>query len=294
MPPREADSDQTFEAILREIVTTPDKLVVIDFFATWCQPCKRVAPAFAAFSTKYPNALFVKVDVDKCQGTAAKYSVTSMPTFVLLKNSQPVDRLSGADPNALEATIKQHYTENNDPNMDKIPPGMQCINALINKSECECLNEDAGNPGINCLLTDTQAVTKSDCDEQLILRIGFQQPVKLHSFRIETSESGGVEEAPKNLKLYTNISSSHDFDSIESCAEAQELNLTKDEVIADKPIEVKFVKFQNVSTLTVFVKSNFGGGDVTSLRLLALYGVPVNQTNMNEFKRVAGKAGEAH
>lgn len=288
---RVADTDASFDSILKDAA---DKLVVADFFAVWCEPCRRIAPAFNAFATKYPNAVFVKVDVDKCQATAGRYGVTSMPTFLFFKNGQQIDKVSGADPNALEATIKKHYSETSDPLVRDAPPGMQCINSLINKSECECLNEDSVHPGINCLSTDSAAATRSDCDEQLLFRIGFQQPIKLHSIRIDVSQSGGIDEAPRNLVLYVNIGGSQDFDSIESCTVAQELTLSKEDIMAEKPIELKYVKFQNVNSLTIFVRSNFGGGDVTSLKNLALYGVPVNQTNMGEFKRVSGKAGEAH
>ncbi|XP_075257859.1 thioredoxin-like protein 1 [Convolutriloba macropyga] len=292
---RELDSDASFDRLMRE-EAPGDKLAVVDFTATWCNPCKQIAPVFAAFATKYPNAFFLKVDVDKCQATTGRFGVTAMPTFVFLKNLQQIDKISGADPNALEAKIKMHYNPDagSDPIMKDAPPGMQCINSLINKAEFECLNEDGGNPGINCLTTDSAAVTKSDCDEQLLLRIGFQQPIKLHSIRIDPSQSGGIDEAPKELGLYANVSSSLDFDTIESCPVSQQLVLNKEDVLKEKPVELKFVKFQNVNSLTVFIKSNFGGGDITSLKLLALYGIPVNQTNMNEFKRVAGKAGEAH
>jgi len=290
---RELDVDANFDKLMRENAPG-DKLAVVDFTATWCGPCKQIAPVFASFVNKYPNAFFMKVDVDKCQATAGRFGVTAMPTFIFFKNLQQIDKMSGADPNALEAKIKQHYTDSLDPVMKDAPPGMQCVNSFINKSEFECLNEDSGNPGINCLTTDSAAVTKSDCDEQLLLRIGFQQPVKLHSIRVDPSQSGGVEEAPKELLFYANVSSSVDFDTVESCPLSQQITLEKDDVMNGKVLELKYVKFQNVSSLTVFIKSNFGGGDVTSLKLLALYGIPVNQTNMNEFKRVAGKAGEAH
>ena len=61
---RVADTDAAFDTILKEAA---DKLVVGDFFAVWCEPCRRIAPAFNAFANKYTNAFFVKVDADKCQ-----------------------------------------------------------------------------------------------------------------------------------------------------------------------------------------------------------------------------------
>ena len=63
---RELDSDASFDRLMRE-EAPGDKLAVVDFTATWCNPCKQIAPVFAAFATKYPNAFFLKVDVDKCQ-----------------------------------------------------------------------------------------------------------------------------------------------------------------------------------------------------------------------------------
>ena len=50
-----------------ELERAGDKLVLVDFFATWCGPCKMVAPAIEKLSSTYPNAVFLKVDVDQCQ-----------------------------------------------------------------------------------------------------------------------------------------------------------------------------------------------------------------------------------
>lgn len=73
------------------------KLVVIDFFATWCGPCMRIAPDVEAMAAQMPDVLFLKVDVDVCDSIAAKYSVRAMPTFVFIKNGIKVDSFSGAN-----------------------------------------------------------------------------------------------------------------------------------------------------------------------------------------------------
>lgn len=51
-----------------------------------CGPCQRIAPIFQQLSTKYPRAVFLKVDVDKCQETAAAQGVSAMPTFIFYRN----------------------------------------------------------------------------------------------------------------------------------------------------------------------------------------------------------------
>lgn len=60
------------------------------------------------------------------------------------------------------------------------------------------------------------------------------------------------------------------------------------------PVPLKFVKFQNVQNIQLFIKDNQSGGEVTQIDHLAFYGSPISTTNMGEFKRVAGKKGESH
>lgn len=85
-----------------------DKLVVLDFTASWCMPCRMIAPVFSQLATSEeygPNALFVKVDVDEAADVAEKFGVMSMPTFVFVKGGAVVDRFSGASVEKLTQTL---------------------------------------------------------------------------------------------------------------------------------------------------------------------------------------------
>jgi thioredoxin 1 len=84
------------------------KLVVIDFSATWCGPCRIIAPLFKELSESIEDVVFVKIDVDENPDTAAKYNVSAMPTFVFLKGGAVVDRLMGANPARLQELIDEH------------------------------------------------------------------------------------------------------------------------------------------------------------------------------------------
>uniref|UniRef100_A0A7S3PC09 Thioredoxin domain-containing protein n=1 Tax=Amphora coffeiformis TaxID=265554 RepID=A0A7S3PC09_9STRA len=88
--------------------SSEQKLVVIDFSATWCGPCKMIAPLFAELSENMPDVVFLKVDVDENPDTAAKYNVSAMPTFIFIKGGEVIDRLMGANPARLQELIEEH------------------------------------------------------------------------------------------------------------------------------------------------------------------------------------------
>ncbi|GAD94099.1 hypothetical protein MYCGRDRAFT_82116 [Paecilomyces variotii No. 5] len=87
---------------------TGQGVAVVDFFATWCGPCKAIAPKIEELSEKYPSATFYKVDVDTLSDVAAEIGIRAMPTFHVYKNGERVEEIVGANPPAIEAAIKKH------------------------------------------------------------------------------------------------------------------------------------------------------------------------------------------
>ncbi|OCT44987.1 Thioredoxin [Cladophialophora carrionii] len=88
-----------------------DKLIVLDCFATWCGPCKVIAPEVLKFSNseQYKDKVdFYKVDVDEVPDVAQELGVRAMPTFMFFKNGEKVDEVVGANVRALEAAIQKH------------------------------------------------------------------------------------------------------------------------------------------------------------------------------------------
>ena len=72
--------------------------VLIDFFATWCAPCRMLAPSVHALAEANPNLKVYQVDVDEEPALAAKFRVMSIPTLVLLKDGKPVKTSVGLVP----------------------------------------------------------------------------------------------------------------------------------------------------------------------------------------------------
>lgn len=102
---REVTSLAEWEALCEEV---GDKPIVVDFFASWCGPCKIMAPVFKEMYEKHAESVvFVKVDVDVASDVARKYSVTAMPTFYVFKGGNHVDKLVGANRRELAAMIEK-------------------------------------------------------------------------------------------------------------------------------------------------------------------------------------------
>ncbi len=267
------------------------KLVVVDYTASWCGPCRRIAPIFEELARKYHRATFMKVDVDRCKDTAASQGVSAMPTFIFYRNKAKLDRLQGADPQALETKIKQHYgTEATADGEDEDcgVPGVMNLSSFIHKGQCEALNEADDHPLLP-FLENADNYLESDCDPQLIVSLAFTQAVKIHSLKIKAPPDSG----PKTMKLFINLPTTIDFDGATSNTPTQELELTPKD-LEGNPINLRYVKFQNVQNLQIFVKDNQKDEETTRIDRLVVLGLPLATTNMGDFKRVAGKAGEAH
>lgn len=84
-------------------------LVLIDFFATWCGPCKHIAPKFEELSKVYTNVTFLKVDVDESAELAEFFHIRAMPTFVFLRDGAIVKKIEGADLKAIGAMLEQTW-----------------------------------------------------------------------------------------------------------------------------------------------------------------------------------------
>ena len=87
-------TDTNFSDIL-----ATDKLVMVDFWATWCGPCRAIVPVVEELANEYEGrAVIAKCNVDECQDIPMQYGIRNIPTLLFFKNGQLVDRMVGAAP----------------------------------------------------------------------------------------------------------------------------------------------------------------------------------------------------
>ena len=90
--PRIIDLNETnFDQII-----SSENPTLVDFWAEWCGPCKSMHPVFESLSKKYPSVKFARVNVDNNQNISMRFAVQSIPTFIMFKSGQIVDKMMGA------------------------------------------------------------------------------------------------------------------------------------------------------------------------------------------------------
>lgn len=84
------------------------RLAILYFTASWCGPCRFISPLYTSLAGKHPKVVFLKVDIDEVRDVAARWNVSSVPSFFFIKDGKEVDRVVGADKNGLERKIAQY------------------------------------------------------------------------------------------------------------------------------------------------------------------------------------------
>ncbi|KAH8549792.1 galactose-binding domain-like protein [Umbelopsis sp. PMI_123] len=270
-------------AQFRELLSSAPatKLVVVDFTASWCAPCQTIAPFFTNLSQKYRHVTFAKVDVDQVKDVASERGVTSMPTFQFYQGGNKIAELKGANPKGLEDLVRQHQ---GDPNQDPVSSvgvsGHSDLKEFITLNQIDIRNEQEEH-NVRNIFNDSESYLESDVDEQLMIGIPFNQTVRIHSLKIKApSPSHG----PKTIKLYAN-KQNMDFDDADSVQETQTLQLSESDLDGKAIINLRFVKFQNISSIVLFVIDNQGDEETTQIQQLTFIGSPVETTKMGDLKK---------
>lgn len=155
---------------------------------------------------------------------------------------------------------------------------------FIDWSGVECLNQNSAHALPNALKQgyreDDGLNLESDADEQLLIYVPFNQVVKLHSIVVK----GPEEEGPKTVKLFANREHMG-FSNVNDFPPSDTVVLSEDN-LKGKPVVLKYVKFQNVRSLTIFIEDNQSGSEISKVQKIALYGSTVETTDMKGLKKI--------
>lgn len=159
--------------------------------------------------------------------------------------------------------------------------------------QCHCLNEAKGHSLRHAIhldhREDLSQCLVSDADEELLISLKFMSAVKISALQFECADADA---APAKVRLFVN-KIGLDFDSAKSEAATQEIELAPAKVRPGaSPVELRFVLFQNVSTLTIFIPSNQADGEETKLGKLVVLGEPITHEGLKrseEQQKVATK-----
>ena len=295
-------------------------------YADWCGPCKAIAPFYEQLSSQLArpdHITFTNINTDGQKQLAQSYNITAMPTFIILKNGRETHRIRGADTKALDAAVKSLAAEASSSDAGSsgssgtwlgasLPRGYTDITSSVDVLGLDFLNLDseAGNARSVFETSTPSALSKgkktdgskkdwleSDTDEQLMMFIPFQSTLKVHTLHITSCPPADDEDVmrPKTVHIFTNRANVLGFDEAEGIAPTQSITIQEgdwDAKTGTAKLELRFVKFQNVSSLVIFVVDGEGEGEKTRIDRIRVVGETGEARKMGKLEKLGDEQGE--
>ncbi|OCK84124.1 putative thioredoxin [Lepidopterella palustris CBS 459.81] len=310
------------------------RIVVVDFYADWCGPCKAIAPMYEQLSAQLsrPNIItFTKVNTDTQSQVAQSYGITAMPTFMIFKNGREVSKIRGARAQELSEAVKKLAAEADSDGTSggfgeastsggptwrgaELPRGYSDITDQVDIRGLDLLNSDSELGGVRALFDSAAPSSlgsgkgkgkaigaesksdwvESDVDEQLMLYIPFQSTLKVHTIQLtslppKSEDDDEIPMRPRTIQLYTNRAHNLGFEEADDIPSTQSITLAStdwDEKTGTAKVELRFVKFQNITSLVIFVVDGDGEGEKVRLDRVRIVGETGEKRDMGKLEKV--------
>ncbi|XP_034101289.1 thioredoxin-T [Drosophila albomicans] len=141
---------QSKEDFEQQLSNAGDKLIVIDFCANWCGPCKLIAPKLEELAAQYAErAVVLKVNVDDNEDITTEYNISSMPTFVFIKSGELLEVFVGGNPDKLCKSMEKHVGDADEPDEQPLAQQVSASSGSAGSGNTMCdddeLDEDDGD-----------------------------------------------------------------------------------------------------------------------------------------------------
>ena len=262
-----------------------------------------------------PNLVtFAKIDTEAHKSLAQQYSVSALPTFILFENGKESDRVIGANPTNLKRIANQakNMAEGGSAGSGgarwlgaALPKGYADVTDQIDTRGLDLLNADSDFGGVKTIfgsgppntVTEERDWVESDTDPQLMLFMPFQSTLKVHTIHLTCLPPKDAEAPmrPKVVQLYTNRAHNLGFEEAEDIQPTQTFKLMEgdwDTETGTAKLELRFVKFQNVTSLVLFVVDGDGDGERTRIDRVRIIGESGEKREMGKLEKIGDEPGE--
>ena len=253
-------------------------LLIVDFYAHWCGPCKQISPVFERLAAQSKSSLivFAKVDVDACKDVAQQCGITAMPTFQFYKKNVKVDEIRGADVQGLTTKIKYYCA-----GIQTSAPGNKLgqssdagIRSLIDLDRSRLINATSRS-NIKGLLRPSfagAAAVDSADGQSLLVHLPFSVPVSITSIKLSVP-ANATSQAPSKIHVGTNVDAAKDLLALVKAENVQSFSLYSDDYVnASTTLQLKPGKFKGITSLTILIDANISTTGATQISQIDLVG----------------------